>query len=160
MTEHFPITVNSISALAEHGIDRFCMAVGIFDGVHGGHRHLLRRLSDMAEKLHAAPVVLTFFPHPKVIVDPDHAPTLLLSAEEKAARLASCGVKAELKGKLLPVGMMIALDYVWDNIKADRTKKKAIMIDEIWPTIKITLRSFFPHTKNAGGTAFNTDATF
>ena len=42
---------------------------------------------------------------------------------------------SELKGKLLPVGMMIALDYVWDNIKADRTKKKAIMIDEIWQFI-------------------------
>ena len=42
---------------------------------------------------------------------------------------------SELKGKLLPVGMMIALDYVWDKIKRDRTKKKAIMIDEIWQLI-------------------------
>ncbi len=42
---------------------------------------------------------------------------------------------SELKGKLLPVGMMIALDYVWDQVKADRTKKKAIMIDEIWQLI-------------------------
>lgn len=42
---------------------------------------------------------------------------------------------SELKGKLLPVGMFIALDYVWDTIKADRTKKKAIMIDEIWQLI-------------------------
>ena len=42
---------------------------------------------------------------------------------------------SEMKGKLLPVGMMIALDYVWDKIKSDRTKKKAIMIDEIWQLI-------------------------
>ena len=42
---------------------------------------------------------------------------------------------SELKGKLLPVGMMIALDYVWDKIKSDRTKKKTIMIDEIWQLI-------------------------
>jgi len=42
---------------------------------------------------------------------------------------------SELKGKLLPVGMMIALDYVWDCVKADRTKKKAIMIDEIWQLV-------------------------
>lgn len=41
----------------------------------------------------------------------------------------------ELKGKLLPVGMFIALDYVWDQIKADRTKRKAIFIDEIWQLI-------------------------
>ena len=42
---------------------------------------------------------------------------------------------SELKGKLLPVGMMIALDYVWDQIKADRTKKKMVFIDEIWKLI-------------------------
>ncbi len=42
---------------------------------------------------------------------------------------------SELKGKLLPVGMMIALDYVWDKVKADRTRKKAIMIDEIWQLV-------------------------
>lgn len=42
---------------------------------------------------------------------------------------------SELKGKLLPVGMMICLDYIWDNVKADRTKRKAIFIDEIWQLI-------------------------
>ena len=42
---------------------------------------------------------------------------------------------SELKGKLLPVGMMIALDYVWDSVKSDLTKKKAVMIDEIWKLI-------------------------
>lgn len=42
---------------------------------------------------------------------------------------------SELKGKLLPVGMFIALDYVWDTVKSDRTKKKAIMIGEIWQLI-------------------------
>lgn len=42
---------------------------------------------------------------------------------------------SELKGKLLPVGMFIALDYVWDSIKTDITKKKAVFIDEIWKLI-------------------------
>lgn len=42
---------------------------------------------------------------------------------------------SELKGKLLTVGMFIALDYVWDRIKSDRTKRKAIFIDEIWQLI-------------------------
>lgn len=39
---------------------------------------------------------------------------------------------SELQGKLLPIGMFIALDYCWDKIKEDRTKKKAIFIDETW----------------------------
>ena len=44
-------------------------------------------------------------------------------------------VISELKGKLLPVGMFIGLDYVWDQVKSDRTKRKAIYIDEIWQLI-------------------------
>ena len=41
----------------------------------------------------------------------------------------------ELSGNLLPAGMFIALDYVWDKVKEDRTKKKAIFIDEAWQLI-------------------------
>ena len=42
---------------------------------------------------------------------------------------------SELKGKLLPVGMFIGLDYIWDQVKSDRTQRKAIYIDEIWQLI-------------------------
>lgn len=42
---------------------------------------------------------------------------------------------SELKGKMLSVGMFIALDYVWDKTKEDRTKKKAIFVDETWALI-------------------------
>lgn len=42
---------------------------------------------------------------------------------------------SDLKGRMLPVGMMIALDFVWDKIKEDRTQRKAIFIDEIWKLI-------------------------
>ena len=42
---------------------------------------------------------------------------------------------SELQGALLPVGMFIALDCIWDKTKEDRTKKKAIFIDETWKLI-------------------------
>ena len=42
---------------------------------------------------------------------------------------------SELKGKLLPIGMVIALDYIWDKIKSDITEKKAVIIDEIWQLV-------------------------
>ena len=42
---------------------------------------------------------------------------------------------SEVMGMLMRVGFMIALDYVWEKIKRDRTKKKTIMIDEIWQLI-------------------------
>ena len=42
---------------------------------------------------------------------------------------------SELTGDLLTVGMFIALDCVWDKVKQDRTKEKAVFIDETWKLI-------------------------
>ena len=42
---------------------------------------------------------------------------------------------SELSGDLLPVGMFVALDYVWDKAKKNRTVEKAIYIDECWQLI-------------------------
>ena len=42
---------------------------------------------------------------------------------------------SELTGDLLTVGMFVALDYVWDKAKANRTEEKAIFIDECWQLI-------------------------
>ena len=42
---------------------------------------------------------------------------------------------SELTGDLLTVGMFLALDYIWDKAKEDRTQEKAIFIDEVWQLI-------------------------
>ena len=42
---------------------------------------------------------------------------------------------SELTGDLLTVGMFVALDFVWDKAKEDRTAEKAIFLDEIWQLI-------------------------
>ncbi len=42
---------------------------------------------------------------------------------------------SELTGDLLTVGMFVALDFVWDKAKEDRTKEKAVFIDEVWQLI-------------------------
>jgi hypothetical protein len=42
---------------------------------------------------------------------------------------------SNLTNEILPVGMFIALDYIWDKAKEDRTKKKAIFLDELWNLI-------------------------
>ena len=42
---------------------------------------------------------------------------------------------SELTGDLLTVGMFVALDYMWDEAKRDRTREKAVIIDEAWQLI-------------------------
>jgi riboflavin kinase / FMN adenylyltransferase len=59
------------------------LAVGEFDGVHLGHREVIR----------GADTVLTFEPHPRTVVAPDSAPKLLTSLEIKADLIASLGVQ-------------------------------------------------------------------
>jgi riboflavin kinase / FMN adenylyltransferase len=59
------------------------LAVGEFDGVHRGHREVIR----------GADTVLTFEPHPRTVVAPDSAPKLLTSLAIKADLIASLGVE-------------------------------------------------------------------
>lgn len=59
------------------------VAVGEFDGVHLGHREVIA----------GSDTVLTFEPHPRVIVSPDGAPPLLTTLEQKAGLIADLGVE-------------------------------------------------------------------
>jgi riboflavin kinase/FMN adenylyltransferase len=67
---------------AERGRAR-SVAVGTFDGVHLGHREVIR----------GADSVLTFDPHPVSVVSPQHTPKLLTRPERKAELVASLGVQ-------------------------------------------------------------------
>jgi riboflavin kinase / FMN adenylyltransferase len=59
------------------------IAVGEFDGVHLGHREVIR----------GADTVLTFEPHPRTVVAPDTAPKLLMALDTKADLIAGLGVQ-------------------------------------------------------------------
>jgi riboflavin kinase/FMN adenylyltransferase len=59
------------------------VAIGNFDGVHAGHRRLLRRVVDASREHGWCPSVLTFDPHPTRVVAPERAPKLLNSTEER-----------------------------------------------------------------------------
>src|SRR5690348_2773709 len=59
------------------------VTVGTFDGVHRGHARLLERTAEVARRLDAASVVLTFDPHPLDVVNPSAAPPLLTDWTER-----------------------------------------------------------------------------
>ncbi|MCA8831258.1 bifunctional riboflavin kinase/FAD synthetase [Hymenobacter pini] len=71
---------------------------GTFDGVHLGHQRILRRLQETARHSGGPAVVITFWPHPRLVLGPppSHAELLELrllnTLEERAARLAAFGV--------------------------------------------------------------------
>jgi riboflavin kinase/FMN adenylyltransferase len=89
-------TINAVSleALANYGLKRIAIAIGVFDGVHLGHQTVLRRLLAMSECCDAAPVVLTFFPHPRKILFPEEPLLMLVSNEKKFELLSNQNMKA------------------------------------------------------------------
>lgn len=65
--------------------------VGMFDGVHSGHRYLLDQLRLQGAERSLKPLVITFTNHPLAVIAPDKAPRLLTSPLEKAALIRRLG---------------------------------------------------------------------
>lgn len=68
------------------------VTLGTFDGVHKGHKSLLTKLIDSGKALGCETVLLTFFPHPRMVLQPDADVKLLNTMAEKATLLEDFGV--------------------------------------------------------------------
>jgi riboflavin kinase / FMN adenylyltransferase len=66
--------------------------IGTFDGVHRGHLALLKPLIAGARAAGAASVLVTFEPHPRCVLDPDHCPPNLTTLDEKTWLLDQLGL--------------------------------------------------------------------
>ncbi|NVK28964.1 MAG: bifunctional riboflavin kinase/FAD synthetase [Flavobacteriia bacterium] len=81
-----------------HSIDSFetitnaVVTTGTFDGVHVGHRKIIQRLKEVAAKNNGESVLLTFHPHPRVVLQPDMELKLLTNLDEKIALLEDAGL--------------------------------------------------------------------
>ncbi|TSD62140.1 bifunctional riboflavin kinase/FAD synthetase [Inquilinus sp. KBS0705] len=82
-----------------HHIDEFepvknaVVTIGTFDGVHIGHRKIISRIKELADASGGETVILTFFPHPRMILHPeDESIKLITTMDEKAELLEQLGV--------------------------------------------------------------------
>lgn len=74
-------------------IDNAVVTIGTFDGVHIGHQKILKELLQCAQNINGQTVLLTFFPHPRMVLHPeDDSLKLISTIEEKAAHLEQCGI--------------------------------------------------------------------
>lgn len=80
-TEHLPSFQNAV------------ITIGTFDGVHLGHRQILRRLKEEAAKVHGESVIITFHPHPRKVVSSAILGIRLINTlEEKISLLQELGI--------------------------------------------------------------------
>lgn len=87
-----------------HGLSDFVrlnhavVTSGTFDGVHLGHQKILSRLREIAQKENGETVVLTFWPHPRLVLHPEDTSLKLLNTfEEKAGLLKAQGIEHLLR---------------------------------------------------------------
>jgi riboflavin kinase / FMN adenylyltransferase len=69
------------------------ITIGTFDGVHYGHRKIIQQLVDTAKKVEGESVLITFEPHPRMVINPtDTSLKLLSTLQEKTAVLSELGI--------------------------------------------------------------------
>ena len=66
--------------------------IGFFDGVHVGHRFLIKELQDWGKELNMPSAVITFPEHPRQVLHSDYRPKLLDTFQEKMERLETTGI--------------------------------------------------------------------
>lgn len=77
--------------------------IGFFDGVHVGHRFLIKELQDWGKELNMSSAVITFPEHPRQVLHSDYRPKLLDTFQEKMERLETTGID-----------YCIALDFTYE----------------------------------------------
>jgi riboflavin kinase/FMN adenylyltransferase len=68
------------------------LTIGVFDGVHRGHQAIIERLTSGAHRVDVPAAVLTFYPHPALVLGKHTDPRYLTTPDEKAELLGSMGV--------------------------------------------------------------------
>lgn len=104
------------------------ITIGNFDGVHCGHRAILRRVIAAAREEGWKSAVLTFDPHPARFLSPANAPRLLTTVEERARLILEQGIEEIL---ILPFTREIAAlepeDFVRE-ILVDKLGARAVLV--------------------------------
>ena len=102
---------------------------GTFDGVHQGHKVILKKLIQLAEKRQGESVVLTFWPHPRFVLYPNDTSLKLLSTfQEKASYLSDLGIDHLIKIEFTKKFSQLSSEEFIHNILIDKIGTKLLVI--------------------------------
>lgn len=108
--------------------DTSVITIGTFDGVHLGHQHIINKLIASAKQCQSKSVILTFFPHPRMVLQKDTTLKLLSTLDEKIALLSSLGLDCLIVQPFSKeFSRLTALDFV-RNILVQQLHVKKLVI--------------------------------
>ncbi len=103
------------------------VAVGVFDGVHRGHRAVIEQVVGHAHERGLTPAVLTFDPHPLEVLSPNRAPRLLSTIGQRITALTSAG--ADVVGVLpFPIIRDMAPDHFAREVLGTHLRAKLVAV--------------------------------
>jgi riboflavin kinase/FMN adenylyltransferase len=104
------------------------VTIGTFDGVHIGHRRILERLMEEGQRLHLQATLLTFFPHPRMVLQKDRQIKLLNTIEEKSDILGQLGLdRLVIHPFTRKFSRLTATEFVRDILVGRLQAKKVII---------------------------------
>ena len=109
------------SAYKFAAVRKTIITIGTFDGVHLGHQSLLKRLADSKNEEKTESVLLTFFPHPRMVLQQDSSIKLLNTIDEKATLLEKFGINNLI---------IHQFDEVFSNLSAEEFVEE-ILVDKL-----------------------------
>ena len=104
------------------------MTIGTFDGVHIGHKGIIGRLVDSARDKNCDSLILTFFPHPRMVLSNQNEIFLLNTLEEKIALLETTGLNHLVIHPFDETFSRLEAEEFVKTILVDRFKVRKIII--------------------------------
>lgn len=86
-------SINDFQTISGTSVKKTILTLGTFDGVHFGHRKILEKVTQNTENGKYESLVLTFFPHPRMVLQEDSNIKLLNTIDEKIALLDQIGIQ-------------------------------------------------------------------
>lgn len=107
---------------------RNVVTVGVFDGVHLGHRKIIRQAISEAKSLNTKSIVLTFEPHPTIVLGKERFKGLLTTIDERLKLISELGVSEVVIAKFTPqLATLLPQDFV-EQILLERLGAKVIVV--------------------------------
>ena len=113
---------------AYNSLESTIVTIGTFDGVHIGHQKIIKRLINIGKEAHLKSVILTFFPHPRMVLQKDSGIKLINTIEERRNILEALGLDYLLVKKFTKAFSRLSAEDFVKQILVEKLNAKKVII--------------------------------